>query len=106
MFNGTLWDFFWTMAIIFFWIIAIMIWFQVFTDLFRRDDITGGMKAVWIIALIIVPWLTALIYIITRPKVTASDVQNIVRMAAMAVLDAQSRDGNPRMPELRQRITS
>jgi hypothetical protein len=82
MFNGTLLDFFWTMAIIFFWVIAIMIWFRCFTDLFARDDLGGGMKAVWILALILIPWLGALVYIITRPKVTASDVQNIVRMEA------------------------
>jgi hypothetical protein len=77
------------MAIIFFWIIAIMIWFQVFMDLFRRDDVTGGMKAIWIIALIIIPWLTALVYIITRPKVTASDVQGMVRMEAAGAAAAK-----------------
>ena len=82
MFNGTLLDFFWTMAIIFFWVIAIMIWFRCFMDLFSRDDLTGVMKGVWIVALIIIPWLGALVYIVTRPKVTASDVQNIVRMEA------------------------
>jgi len=82
MFNGTLLDFFWTMAIIFFWVTAIMIWFRCFMDLFGRDDLSGGMKAVWILALILIPWLGALVYIITRPKVTASDVQNIVRMEA------------------------
>src|SRR5215208_4620708 len=82
MFNGNLLDFFWTMAIVFFWIVAIMIWFRCFTDLFSRDDVTGGMKAVWIIVLILIPWLGALIYIISRPKVTASDVQGLVRMEA------------------------
>jgi hypothetical protein len=34
------------------------------------------------------------------------DVQNIVRMAAMAVLDAQVRDGQPASPEVRSLITS
>ncbi len=82
MFNGTLLDFFWTMAIIFFWVIAIMIWFRCFMDLFGRDDLTGVMKGVWIVALIIIPWLGALVYIITRPKVTASDVQMLVRAEA------------------------
>jgi hypothetical protein len=82
MFNGNLLDFFWTMAIVFFWVVAIMIWFRCFMDLFGRDDVTGGMKAVWIIVLILIPWLGALIYIITRPKVTASDVQGLVRMEA------------------------
>ena len=89
MFNGNLWDFFWTMAIIFFWIIAIMIWFQIFFDLFRRDDLGGGIKAVWIVALIIIPWVTALVYIITRPKVTASDVQGMVRMEAAGAAAAK-----------------
>ena len=82
MFNGTLLDCFWTMAIIFFWVIAIMIWFRCFMDLFGRDDLTGVMKGVWIVALIIIPWLGALVYIITRPKVTASDVQMLVRAEA------------------------
>ena len=89
MFNGNLWDFFWTMAIIFFWIIAIMIWFQIFFDLFRRDDLGGGVKAIWIVALIIIPWVTALVYIITRPKVTASDVQGMVRMEAAGAAAAK-----------------
>jgi hypothetical protein len=89
MFNGNLPDFFWTMAIVFFWIVAIMIWFRCFTDLFSRDDVTGGMKAVWIIVLILIPWLGALIYIISRPKVTASDVQGIVRMEAAGKAAAQ-----------------
>ncbi|HKF85498.1 MAG TPA: PLDc N-terminal domain-containing protein, partial [Candidatus Limnocylindrales bacterium] len=89
MFNGNLLDFFWTMAVIFFWITAIMIWFQCFTDLFRRDDVSGGMKAVWIIVLILIPWLGALIYIVSRPKVTASDVQGIVRMEAAGKAAAQ-----------------
>ena len=70
------------MAIIFFWVTAIMIWFRCFMDLFSRDDLGGGMKAVWILALILISWLGALVYIIARPKVTASDVQNIVRMEA------------------------
>ena len=89
MFNGNLWDFFWTMAIIFFWIIAIMIWFQIFFDLFRRDDLGGGVKAIWIVALIIIPWVTALVYIIPRPKVTASDVQGMVRMEAAGAAAAK-----------------
>jgi Short C-terminal domain len=82
MFNGNLLDFFWTMMIIFFWVIAIMIWVQTFTDLIRRDDLGGGMKVLWTIFLFIVPWITVLVYIFTRPKVTAQDVQNLVRAEA------------------------
>ena len=82
MFNGNLLDFFWTMMIIFFWVIAFMIWFQCFFDAWRRTDIGGGMKAVWTIVLFIIPWVGALIYIIARPKVTAGDVQTLVRAEA------------------------
>jgi hypothetical protein len=105
MFNGNLWDFFWTMAIIFFWIIAIMIWFQIFFDLFRRDDLGGGIKAVWIVALIIIPWVTALVYIITRPKVTASDVQGMVRMeaAGAAAAKVSTADELAKLADLKQK---
>jgi hypothetical protein len=82
VFNGNLFDFFITMAIIFFWIVALMIWFQCFFDAWRRDDLSGGMKALWTIVLIFIPWLGALIYIIARPKVTASDIQATVRAEA------------------------
>jgi hypothetical protein len=82
MFNGNLLDFFWTMMIIFFWVIAIMIWVQTFTDLFRRDDLGGGMKVVWLIFLFIIPWLTVLAYMLMRPKVTAQDVQMLARADA------------------------
>ena len=46
----------------------------------RRDDLSGGKKAVWIIFMVIVPFLGCLTYIIVRPKVTAQDV----RMATQA----------------------
>ena len=81
MFDNLL-DFFLSMVIIFFWITAFMIWFQCFFDAWRRDDLGGGMKAVWTVVLLILPWLGALIYIIARPKVTASDVQTLVRSEA------------------------
>ena len=80
---GNLFDFFWGLAIIFFWITAIMLWFSCFMDIFRRDDL-GGMKVVWIIVLVLIPWFGALIYLLARPKVTAMDVQTAVRAEAAA----------------------
>jgi len=105
MFNGTLLDFFWTMAIIFFWVIAIMIWFRCFMDLFGRDDLTGVMKGIWIVALIIIPWLGALVYIITRPKVTATDVQNLVRAeaAGQAASQVSTADELAKLADLKEK---
>jgi len=82
MFDGDLVQFFFSMMVIFFWITAFMIWFQCFMDLFRRDDLGGGMKAIWVVVLVILPWLGAIIYLVSRPKVTASDVQALVRTEA------------------------
>ena len=105
MFNGTLLDFFWTMAIIFFWVIAIMIWFRCFIDLFGRQDMTGVMKGIWIVALIFIPWLGALVYIITRPKVTATDVQMMVRAeaAGQAAAKVSTADELAKLADLREK---
>ena len=82
MFNGNFLDFFITMMIIFLWVITIMIWVQCFMDLFRRDDIGGGQKVLWMIFLFFIPWITVLAYMLMRPKVTAKDVQTLARADA------------------------
>ncbi len=42
--------------------------FHIIGDLFRDHELSGWWKAFWIIALIFLPFLTALIYIIARGK--------------------------------------
>lgn len=42
--------------------------FVIVGDLMRDHKLSGWWKAVWIIALIAIPWLTGLIYIIARGK--------------------------------------
>ena len=44
-----------------------MIWAFALIDIFRRDDIGGGWKAVWVACVILVPFFGTLIYLITRP---------------------------------------
>ena len=50
-------DVVWTMLIFFAWVIRFWLLITVFADLFRRHDIGGGMKMLWIIFVIIVPFL-------------------------------------------------
>ena len=78
----TFWDIFWSMIWFFFVFMALWIWIQVLADIFRRDDMTGGVKAVWIVVVIFLPLLGCLIYIAMRPKVTAQDVQMMTRAEA------------------------
>ncbi len=75
-------DIFWSFVAFFFWFMAIWIFITIFGDIFRRNDLSGGMKAVWIIVLIILPFLGAIIYMVTRPKMTAQDLQMITQAEA------------------------
>ena len=59
-------DVFWSMVIFFLFFIWIWILFKVFSDLFRRRDIGGGMKAVWVIFVILLPYLGVFIYLIAE----------------------------------------
>jgi hypothetical protein len=52
----------------------------VFADIFRRNDLSGGAKAGWLLLIFIVPLFGILIYLIARPKMTAQDKE---MMAAM-----------------------
>jgi hypothetical protein len=59
-------DILWTMFIFFLFIIWIWILITVFADIFRRKDIGGGTKALWIIFVILFIYLGVLIYLIVN----------------------------------------
>lgn len=61
-------DFFWLLVWSFFIVCYLMILFRIIGDLFRDRELSGWWKALWIIALIFVPFLTALIYLIVRGR--------------------------------------
>ena len=46
----------------------VMLWMGALFDVFRRDDLGGGSKALWVICIIVVPWLGVLFYFISRPS--------------------------------------
>jgi hypothetical protein len=54
----------WTMLIFFTWVVWIWMMVVILTDVFRRRDISGGGKAVWIIFLIVLPFIGVLTYLI------------------------------------------
>ena len=72
----------WTMLVFFFWFMAIWIFIIVFSDIFRRRDLSGAAKAGWIILIFIVPFLGAIIYMIARPRMTEQDKEDMERMQA------------------------
>jgi hypothetical protein len=60
----------WSLFAWFFWVFVfvayLMVLFSIIGDLFRDHTLNGWWKAVWIIFLVFVPFLTALIYLIAR----------------------------------------
>ena len=49
--------------VVWFWLLI-----SVFMDLFRRHDISGWAKAIWVIALLIFPYLGVFAYLITQSR--------------------------------------
>lgn len=56
----------WTMILFFAWVAWIWMLVVIIGDVFRRRDIGGWAKAGWCVALIVLPFLGALIYLIVN----------------------------------------
>jgi len=59
-------DFFLTMLYFFLFIIWIWLLIMVFMDIFRSHDMGGFAKALWVIFVIILPFLGVFVYLIAR----------------------------------------
>ena len=57
---------FWSMLVFFAWVIWFVLLFRIFGDIFTRHDIGGGGKTLWIIFVIILPFLGVFIYLIAN----------------------------------------
>jgi hypothetical protein len=75
-------DVLWTMLIFFAWVIWIWILISILTDLFRRHDVSGWNKALWVIFLILLPFVGVLIYLIVNGQGMAE--RNVNRLEAAA----------------------
>ena len=62
------WDLFWWFFWVYVFIAYLMVLFSIVVDIFRDHSMNGWLKAVWIIFLVFVPFLTALVYLIARGK--------------------------------------
>jgi Phospholipase_D-nuclease N-terminal/Short C-terminal domain len=59
---------FWTMLIFFAFVIWIWILITVLIDIFRRHDSSGFAKVLWIIFIIVLPYLGVFVYLIAEHK--------------------------------------
>lgn len=63
-FGNAIWSFFWIFA----FIAYLFALFAVIADLFRDHQLNGWWKAVWMVFLVFVPFLTVLVYLIARGR--------------------------------------
>ena len=59
-------DVLWTMFIFFAWVIWFWLLITIFADIFRRHDASGFTKVLWMIFVIVVPFLGVFIYMLVN----------------------------------------
>jgi Short C-terminal domain len=73
---------FWSMLWFFLWFIWLWILIMVLADIFRSHDLSGWGKALWVIFVVILPYLGVFVYLIARGH----------KMHEHAAQDAQAQD--------------
>lgn len=63
-----IWDWFWLLVWVFAYLAYLFVLFFIIFDIFRDRALNGWWKAVWLIFLVFVPFLTGLVYLIVRGK--------------------------------------
>jgi Short C-terminal domain/Phospholipase_D-nuclease N-terminal len=66
--NYPLLDVFWTMLEFFLWIMWFFLLFRVIADVFRNHESSGWNKALWLVLVLVLPFLGVLIYVIVHGR--------------------------------------
>jgi uncharacterized protein YybS (DUF2232 family) len=76
---------FWSLLWFFLFFIWIWILITVFADIFRSHDLSGWAKALWVIFVIVMPYLGVFVYLIARgPKMSQHAVEDVKAQDAAA----------------------
>ncbi|MGF9760012.1 SHOCT domain-containing protein [Microvirga sp. 0TCS3.31] len=82
----------WDVMVSIFWFTILLAWISllihILADIFRNDSMSGGKKALWTIFIVLIPWLGALVYIISNGD-SMNRRNREAAMARMAVYDGQ-----------------
>jgi hypothetical protein len=50
------------------WTVLIFVWVFALFDLFRRSDLGGWAKAIWLVVIVLLPLIGTFVYLVARPK--------------------------------------
>jgi hypothetical protein len=59
-------DVMWTMLVFFLWVAWFFILFRVWTDIFRRGDLSGLGKTGWFLFTLVLPFLGVFVYLVSQ----------------------------------------
>jgi hypothetical protein len=77
----------WSMMWFFLFFVWIMLLFQVFIDIFRSHDLSGFAKVMWVLFVVILPYLGVFVYLIARGQKMAEHRINEVQTQQAAMDD-------------------
>lgn len=83
-FWNSFWDIIWWFVWAFAFIAYLFALFTIVVDLFRDTKLNGWWKALWLICLLFIPFLTALVYLVVRGRGMAERSQREAAQAADA----------------------
>lgn len=86
-FWSTIWDAIWWFFTIFVFVAYLIALFSIISDLFRDRELSGVYKAIWLLFLIFLPFLTALVYLIFRGRGMGDRAERQARGAKAAADD-------------------
>ena len=84
--NVSFGDLLWSLVVFFFMVVYFIILFQVIGDLFRRDS-SGWNKALWILFILVAPFLSLFIYLVINGN-------NMSKRQMSDMAEAQQRQAN------------
>ncbi|TLS46491.1 SHOCT domain-containing protein [Streptomyces montanus] len=82
---------FWTLMLIFLWVLWIILLFRVIGDVFRDDSLSGGAKTGWTLFVIVLPFLGVFVYLFARGSDMGKREQQHAR-AQQESLDVRTRE--------------
>ena len=83
--NYPLLNLFWTMLLIFIWVLWFFLLFRIIVDIFRSHDLSGWGKSGWLSFIIVLPFLGVFVYLIARGNSMAQRDQRQAEQADAAM---------------------
>ncbi len=96
---------FWSMLYFFLFFVWIWLLITVFADIFRSPDLSGGVKALWTIFVIVLPYLGVFVYLIARGHKMSEHAMQAAKTqdeATRAYIKSAANDGSSTTDQLTQ----